>query len=325
MQGRPIKITEADVKSIIEGNNCKLLNMFRDKKSNIIIRYICYCGNEHENRLSRFKNGARCRKCANNIISNKQLKYSKEYVNNFYKENKCELLESYTNSRTPILYRCQCGNTAKTNFWFFKNGRRCKECQRRNNSGDKHPFWNPDRTKVLGKFARKCQDLLYMTLRSTMENKNSKTYNLLGYGNKELKQHIENHPNWNNVKDKKWSIDHIFPIKAFVDHEIKNPKIINCLENLQPVEKTENIKKGCIYNEDSFLDWIKNKNYTFTDIKNMHGSQGECNPNAKLTKEQVKEIRTLKGTIINAEIARQYGVSKGLISQIMKNQCWKNI
>jgi hypothetical protein len=48
---------------------------------------------------------------------------------------------------------------------------------------------------------------------------------------------------------------------------------------------------------------------------------GESNRNAKLSREQVEEIRQIKGQTIY-QTAAQYGVSKSLISEIKRNTIW---
>jgi hypothetical protein len=64
---------------------------------------------------------------------------------------------------------------------------------------------------------------------------------------------------FNKVKDGKWSIDHIFPVKAFVENKIYDIKIINCLDNLQPMNLIKNFSKGAKYNQEDFVCWLKTK------------------------------------------------------------------
>lgn len=57
-------------------------------------------------------------------------KHSFEFVYNYFKEQKCELLETeYINARTKMKYECKCKNESKITFDNFKNGVRCKICQ----------------------------------------------------------------------------------------------------------------------------------------------------------------------------------------------------
>lgn len=54
----------------------------------------------------------------------------------------------------------------------------------------------------------------------------------------------------------------------------------------------------------------------------------ENNHNAKLTKKDVRRIRTLCTSSrigLKSELAREYGVSQTLITNIVKGKCWKSI
>jgi hypothetical protein len=52
-----------------------------------------------------------------------------EYVKNYFKEQRCELLEEeYVNNHTKMRYRCSCGNISKTRFDNFKQGHKCMRC-----------------------------------------------------------------------------------------------------------------------------------------------------------------------------------------------------
>jgi len=81
---------------------------------------------------------------------------------------------------------------------------------------------------------------------------------MLGYGHKELMDRVVSHPNWVKVKNK-WHLDHVFPIKAFLDYDIKDVKLVNCLENLRPIKADENCSKQDYYNAEDFEFWLKLK------------------------------------------------------------------
>jgi hypothetical protein len=53
--------------------------------------------------------------------------------------------------------------------------------------------------------------------------------------------------------------------------------------------------------------------------------RGSKNAQAKLTDQQVTEIRSLVGTIPQYKIAEQYGVSKALVSYIVNKKLWTHI
>jgi len=50
---------------------------------------------------------------------------------------------------------------------------------------------------------------------------------------------------------------------------------------------------------------------------------GERNGNAKLTKAQVDEIRSLKGKATQTEIAKKYSICQAQVHNILFNQNWK--
>lgn len=62
-------------------------------------------------------------------------------------------------------------------------------------------------------------------------------------------EHIESQfkegMSWSNHGD--WHIDHIKPIKVFLNEGVYDPRIINALSNLQPLWKSENLSKGANY------------------------------------------------------------------------------
>ena len=57
-----------------------------------------------------------------------------------------------------------------------------------------------------------------------------------------------------------YNMDHIFPIKAFIEYKIEDVKVINSLDNLQPMLLIDNMKKSDKYNKEEFAKWLKTKN-----------------------------------------------------------------
>lgn len=51
-------------------------------------------------------------------------------------------------------------------------------------------------------------------------------------------------------------------------------------------------------------------------------TKGEANGNAKLTRATVEEIRAAAGTTLQRDLAARYGVSKSLISAIVRREVW---
>ena len=86
-----------------------------------------------------------------------------------------------------------------------------------------------------------------------------RTSDMLGYGPKELREYVEQHPNWGRLKSKSWHLDHIFPIQAFLEHGITDIALINSLDNLQPITQRENNQKHAKYDKRAFRKWLKEK------------------------------------------------------------------
>ena len=89
-------------------------------------------------------------------------------------------------------------------------------------------------------------------IRKTGGQKGGKTFEALPYTPQELREHIENQfdekMNWDNYGDY-WQIDHIIPQAALPYRSLEDKNFQKCwaLENLRPLEVTENIRKGSLY------------------------------------------------------------------------------
>lgn len=95
-----------------------------------------------------------------------------------------------------------------------------------------------------------CRNHLKRCYNQAKQNKDTKTFNLLGYTPQDFKKHIESHfyndMTWENF-GKTWEIHHIKPLHTFdfikngkIDHE--QIKIANSLDNLQPLTKEDHHK-----------------------------------------------------------------------------------
>lgn len=56
----------------------------------------------------------------------------------------------------------------------------------------------------------------------------------------------------------------------------------------------------------------------------VHGTspRGERNPNAKITDDDVREIRRLRGIVRQVDLANRFGISQAAVSKIQLNQGW---
>lgn len=75
------------------------------------------------------------------------------------------------------------------------------------------------------------------------------------------------------------------------------------------------------------LEWLTGLENTRHALANgLHGGKpmpGESNPRAKLTEQQVTEIRILKGTVGARVLAKRFGVSRSAIQFIHQGKHWK--
>ena len=87
------------------------------------------------------------------------------------------------------------------------------------------------------------RDMLKRTFKRIGKKKEGHTIDILGYSSIDLKNHIENRflsgMCWSNYGE--WEIDHIKEICTFDNNTSHN--VINSLDNLQPLWKSDNLKK----------------------------------------------------------------------------------
>lgn len=113
--------------------------------------------------------------------------------------------------------------------------------------GESSPAWKADRENLHK--LQKARKFIYKQLQN-LKNADlggSRSFEKLGYKPKDLAAHLEKqfdvNMNWKNYGTY-WVIDHKIPIAHFIKQGIMEPKIINALNNLQPMEKIANIKKS---------------------------------------------------------------------------------
>lgn len=255
-----VRLTYDLVKKFFDNNKCELLSSeYKNARSKL--KYRCVCGNISEIVFDSFRRGNRCKSCGSKRCGLKQ-RYSHDKVAEYFKSQGCELLDVYVKSSLPMRYRCVCGNESKINYNNFMKGRRCKLCHVKKISGENNYQWIKDRKSYSEwcNFRFRCYNALRNSLKAFGNIKNKKTEELLGYTCKDLQSHIKSHPNWKMCADKKWCIDHIFPISAFKEYGISDPTIINCLENLQPLIRDDNLIKTDKYDRSLFEKWLISKN-----------------------------------------------------------------
>lgn len=253
------RLSYEEVKQYFAEQGCELLSN-EYKNAHTKVKYRCSCDREAEIVFYSFKAGNRCRQCGNAKIS-ERFYYDQTKAEEKFKAVGCQLIGEYLGASKKVSFRCHCGEISEglpNNIW--RSGR-CKKCGLKARSGSNHYMWYHDRDqfKELCNFKDRCHKLITMVLNVTGRVKNKKSAELLGYDYKRLQEYIKSHPNWAGLKGKKWHVDHIFPIKAFIDHGISDLKIINALDNLRPIEAAENCSKNAKYDKDEFYVWLKTK------------------------------------------------------------------
>lgn len=254
----PIKKTQEEIDKLFLDNNCKCISIYKNSK--VKISYICSCGNKSEIFLSNFISGNRCMECSGNK------KFTQEYIEQYFKDNRCELLSIYKNKDSVLNYKCCCGNISKICFNSFKNGNRCKKCGIEKRSGDRHHNYNLDRKQIKDnkKYAKISRRLLEHTLNKSGKEKIYNTEKYLGYSQKDLMGHLQKDPLFNKWEKDSYNyhIDHIIPVSKFVKEGITDTKIINNLDNLQILSKKENLSKKDNCTEEDFQNYISKFNTT---------------------------------------------------------------
>ncbi len=105
-------------------------------------------------------------------------------------------------------------------------------------------------------FRKRMDKALRRCLEATNQSKLYKSESILGYTAKDLLEHLQSHSNWKAVQNKSWHLDHIFPVRAFIDYGILDIALICCLDNLQPLLAKQNILKADKYNKKEFEAWL---------------------------------------------------------------------
>lgn len=223
------------------------------------LEYECSCGVAIKKTFDRFMHSSgKCKKCVSVNCKNKP--FSINEVEKMFKESGCTLLEEqYISIRVPMRFRCKCGSIGhkKLNNVNPNLGIQCKDCSL--HKGESHHMWNPDRDyiELRKKVHNKCRMAVRNSFRRFDKKKVKATHLYVGFTDIDLMKHLESFPDWELLKDTDWELDHIFPVKAFVDHGIDDMKVINALNNLQPLSRQDNLEKGGEYDEKLFLEYLQ--------------------------------------------------------------------
>jgi hypothetical protein len=260
--GKTTRKTFEEVKRVFEEAGYRLLSTeYINSKTKL--ECVCTKGHEKKTTYADFRSGRRCIECYHQKQREERLTPIEEIRQVFSSRGYQLLTDHHSHGRQIFEALCPRGHLYKTNLTRFKDcGYGCSKCAAINNSGTNNPNWNPDREAVKqnGKIWRAWRNCL----RGGVSGRNKKTSDeikaILGYDWNDLKTYILNHPNWEKLSDKiSYHVDHVFPVKAFLDYGIKDPKIICALENLQPLDKGVNMKKNRHYDKQEFEAYLRSK------------------------------------------------------------------
>jgi hypothetical protein len=124
--------TYDEVREYVEKQGCKLISKTYEGQ-NHTLEFVFTCGHTGKRSFASFKILKKiCKKC-----SDLEGRHSYEYVNNFIKENNCELLSTeYTGCNDPLIIKFSCGHIERCKFSKFSARQKpilCKKCSKTKN------------------------------------------------------------------------------------------------------------------------------------------------------------------------------------------------
>jgi hypothetical protein len=83
------------------------------------------CENGHVRKITYFSlnSSPNCPECTNNIQ-----KYTEEHIKTLLGEMGIEYISGFTTTKSPFIYRCECGEIAEGYFYRLRDGSRCLNC-----------------------------------------------------------------------------------------------------------------------------------------------------------------------------------------------------
>jgi hypothetical protein len=187
-------------------------------------------------------------------------KYTEQEVDILCIKHNVTRKEQYCGYNTPMLCLYQCGTWINISLNKIMRGHITPL-----NTGKNHYRWQTDRVTLAQNNAIKAAQrrLLSAYLKRTHELKENHTTQILGYTAQELWDHLE--CQWVGVPGT-WTIDHVFPLQAFLLYNICDAKIVNALSNLQPLSQSNNSIKGAKYDLIQFQQYCKKHNIVLNKV-----------------------------------------------------------
>lgn len=186
------------------------------------------CGHKHRRVESKDREGIReCRLC----------KKRKPATNEHY--------HWHTKSTGKLKTTCKPCDTIRKSQWNKDNAERHNEHNRRTFAKNYKKY----RTNPVWVMKRRVSSAVSNFLSKRDGYKSKQTFEALPYTPEQLVEHLENQfddkMTWDNYGSY-WSLDHIYPQSKLPYDSLDHPNFIKCwaLENLRPLEATENLRKG---------------------------------------------------------------------------------
>ena len=238
------------IKVNIDGNEKEikvLEKLTRKCGTNIYYKCLCHCGEKFECLYGDFKKIKSCG-CLHNY-ENQEIKVK---IKNGYKVIKILDKTDLKSTDGNTIYNCQCwcGEKFKTYIKAIKQGRN-RSCGCLRKGVNSHLYKNYNQENI--ESSRKMRVIFSSFKNRPNLEKDSNIDINFGYSGIEFCNHMINcNLDWKNTKS--YHIDHIFPIKAFIENNIFDLKIIFSLDNLQVLSKEDNLKKKDKYNKLQFYE-----------------------------------------------------------------------
>lgn len=124
--------------------------------------------------------------------------------------------------------------------------------------GQNNVNWNPDRDEAKKRLQAciRFHSFVNNVVTKVRTGKGGTSKQLSGYSWQEFKEHIElqftEEMAWDNI-----AVDHIIPVKAFIDNGVTDLKIVNHLSNLRPMFRSDNVRKSCKYDQREFDAYMR--------------------------------------------------------------------
>jgi hypothetical protein len=233
-----------------------LTDRYINSKQKLVYR--CPNGHDGETTWNTFHSrGRRCPQCYYDRSRHEKLTPIDKIRASFADRGYTLLTTQYTDGHQDLEAVCSRGHSYTTNFRKWNQGYGCSTCGR---MGEHNGNWNPDREAV--KQNRKVWTAWRNLLRAGVSGRNDKTSaeirGILGFDWSELRRHVESHPDWEACRGN-YHLDHIFPVKAFLDYGINDPSLINALDNLRPLSAAANFRKNKFYDRLDFERYLESK------------------------------------------------------------------